>query len=399
LVGALGDPIFYQVSAPRGSFLTGWSDAPINADSLDLPGGQPVFFDSVYYGRPVRVVMLREFISDPQFDGWTTVQVWQTVTQRAALSLQLLAQAGMLLAVVLVSAAVLVWFGIGWGLRPLTDLRAAVGLRSPDELGPIRRPVPREVRPLVSTMNSLFARLRDAFERRDGFIANAAHQLRNPIASIQAQAEAAMSARSEAELRRRVADLTEAARRVSRLTKQLLNSDIAAARAIPADAPVLDITDLAASVARRHVPDALAKQVDLRFEVAQQDEKHCVRGDAVLIEEAIDNLLDNALRYGAREGGNVVVSVQGSSERVKVSIADDGPGIPPERSDWIFERFTRLRDDGSAGCGLGLSIVRTIASRHGGTVELRSGPPDSGTTFTLELPRSKPEEVLETALS
>ena len=110
-----------------------------------LPGGEPVFFDASYYEAPVRVVLLREFIADPEFDGWTTVQVWQTVTQRHALSLQLLVEAGAVLLFVVLGGVAMVWFGIIRGLRPLTDLREAVLLRSPDELRPIRRPVPREV--------------------------------------------------------------------------------------------------------------------------------------------------------------------------------------------------------------------------------------------------------------
>jgi two-component system, OmpR family, sensor histidine kinase TctE len=392
LMGAMGDPIYYQVYAPEGGFLTGYSDAPIDVALVDLPGGRPVFANAWYQGRPVRVVLLREFISDPEFSGWTTVQVWQTVTQRQALSLQLLAQAAQMLVLVVGAAALLVWFGINWGLRPLTDLRAAVLRRSPDELGPIRRPVPSEAAPLVAAMNALFTRLRKAFDRRDAFIANAAHQLRNPIASIQAQAEAACGARSEADLRARVRDLHEVARRTSRLTRQLLSLDTAAQRPFAPDGAALDLAEIAAEAARRHVPRALDRDVELNFEIADGAESPdlTVAGDAVLLEEAVDNLVDNALRYGCPEGGAISLRVAARDGEVSLSVSDCGPGIGQRDAQRVFERFTRLDEDGGRGCGLGLSIVRTIATRHGGRIDLDRSP-SGGACFTLSLPQARPE--------
>ena len=145
LTTALGDPVYYRISGPEGRFVTGYSDPPTVPDGIDVTSGRPVFFDAVSLGEPVRAVVLREFISEPQFGGWVTVEVWQTVAQRDALSYLLLRQSVILMAVVISAAALLVWFGINIDLRPLTDLRDAVEQRSQDDLGPIRRPVPREV--------------------------------------------------------------------------------------------------------------------------------------------------------------------------------------------------------------------------------------------------------------
>ncbi len=384
LVGALGDPIYYQVSAPEGGYLTGYSDAPFDAAEISLPGGEPVFRDARYLGEPVRVVMLREFIADPQFSGWTTVQVWQTVSQRRALSLNLLAQGALMLGLVLAATGALVWYGINWGLRPLTDLRAAVAQRSPEELDPIRRPVPREAAPLVAAINRLFERLREAFERRDVFIANAAHQLRNPVASIQAQAEAARGARDEAELRARLEDLVAAARRTSRLTRQLLSFDLATQRPVDANREPVDLRQLAESVTARHVPRALDQHVELSLE-PESEAPARIAGDPVLLEEALDNLIDNALRYGCPEGGTIRVRIADGPAGVSVAVNDDGPGICAELSEVIFERFTRLSGDSGSGCGLGLSIVRMIAERHGGRVEVGTSA-EGGACFTLVIP-------------
>lgn len=212
LTTALGDPVYYRITGPGGSFVTGYSDPPDLPGDQTTPGGEPVFFDSLSLGKPVRAVVLREFISEPQFGGWVTVEVWQTTTQRQALSRRLVLQSILLLGSIIVTAALVLGFGIQLGLKPLLDLREAIGQRSADDLRPIQRWVPQELRPLVATTNSLFARLTQAFELRDRFISDAAHQMRNPVAAIQSQAEAAMSAPTEADLRHRVAGLAESAR-------------------------------------------------------------------------------------------------------------------------------------------------------------------------------------------
>ncbi|MDO5656727.1 MAG: sensor histidine kinase [Paracoccus sp. (in: a-proteobacteria)] len=384
LVTALGDPIFYQVRADEGYFIVGHSDAPEPANTAEVPGGVPFFFDAVYHGMPVRVVMLREFIADPEFDGWTSVTVWQTVTQRQALRLNLVGQAMLNGLLLVLAAAGLVWFGINRGLAPLTDLRAAVARRSETDLGPIRRGVPREVAPLVSTINSLFARLSAELDRRKAFISDAAHQLRNPVAAIQAQAEAAQAAKGSADMAARLDDLTIAARRLSRMSQQLLRLDAAQHSAQTGDA--VDLSALAAEVARRRVPAALAAGVDLELDAPEAPLP--VRINPVMIEEAIDNLIDNALKYGAAPGTRLAISLRRDTDMAVLTVADEGRGIAPQDAERVFERFFRLApDDDSTGCGLGLPIVRTIAQSAGG--DARILPSAKGCHIALSLPLSE----------
>jgi len=384
LVGALGDPIYYHVRTADGRVITGHSDAPSLPPGLELPGGRPVFYDAAYAGRPVRAVGMREFISDPDFDGWTTVTVWQTVGRRQAVGLQLLTEAAVMLAGVLAAAGVLVWIGIALGLRPLTDLRDAVARRSEHDLQPIRRPVPSEARPLVATINALFAQLQDEFARRDAFIANAAHQLRNPVAAIQAQAEAALAAPDPADRAARLADLAAAAARLSRITRQLLRHDAAAQTGARA-AGLVDLTGIAAEVARRHAPRALESGVDLGLDAPPGPLP--VRADPVLLAEAVENLIDNALGYGARPGGHVLVAVAAEGGLARLAVADDGPGIPEAAQAAVFERFVRLAEDDGRGCGLGLPIARTIARAFGGELRLVPGGPGCRMELTLPLAR------------
>ncbi|MET3923908.1 sensor histidine kinase [Devosia sp. 2618] len=381
LVGALGDPIYYQVRAADGHFVTGHSDAPVPANEVEVPGGTPVFFDAEYHDRPVRVVVLREFIADLDFDGWTTVTIWQTVYQRQALSMSLLGQSMANLLLMVAAAAALVWFGINRGLAPLTDLRSAVALRSATELHPIRRPVPPEVAPLVQTINSLFERLGYELDRRNAFISNAAHQLRNPVAAIQAQAESAITASSQDAHMERLHDLSESARRLSRMSHQLLNFDVAAETKCANLTMSSDLRDLVAAVARRHVPRALKGHVDIELEAG--DDPLPVQGNRIMLEEAVDNLIDNALKYGCSAGQKLRISVQCDGDDAVLTVTDSGPGIPLEDIERVFGRFVRLREDGD-GCGLGLSIVRAIASSAGGQVGFL--PSAVGCTVRLALP-------------
>lgn len=380
LTKALGDPVYYRIEGPEGRFVTGYSDAPpLPADAV-VDSGIRYFYDAVSLGAPVRVVTLREFIAEPQFGGWVTVDVWQTTNQREALSLHLLAQSVVLMAVVVAAAGLLVWFGIYLGLRPLLQLREAVALRSPDDLGPIRRVVPKEVRNLVAAMNSLFARLAEAFAARDAFISDAAHQLRNPVAAILAQAEAA--ATNPQEQKSRIAEVVETARRTGRLTQQLLSMEKARGRESSAVWRQVDLRVLAEDRIKRFAEREMRNAITVSFAVTGQVQP--LDGDPVMLAEAIENLLDNAARYGCVDGGEVALSLKYEDGQVALRVTDSGPGIPPEMQARVFDRFFRLAEDGSGGCGLGLAIVRKVAEAHGGFA--RVGDSASGTTIELILP-------------
>jgi two-component system sensor histidine kinase TctE len=384
LSATLGDALFYRVTGPDGGFVTGYSELPPPSEAFDIAAESPKFYDSESRGAPVRVVALHEFIDEPQFGGWVDVHVWQTVRARDALSLRLAVQAGAMMALVILGAGSAVIFGIAYGLKPLLDLREAVERRSPADLGPIRRPVPREVKGLVEAMNQLFGRLAEAFATRDEFIANAAHQLRNPIAAIQAQAEAAVTAPTDREMRARARGVAEAARRTGRLTQQLLSMEKVRGRPDVATAEV-DIEDVAAGVLRIYAPDAMRHGAEISLEV--EGPPSPVRGDPVLLAEALDNLVDNALRYGCRGGGAVRVSIRFEPDRARVVVEDDGPGVPSEQRERIFERFHRGVEDGSDGCGLGLAIARETVTRHGGSIRLTDAA--KGTRFEIDLPLSR----------
>ncbi|MBK0399573.1 sensor histidine kinase [Limibaculum sp. M0105] len=384
LTNSLGDPVYYRIVGPGGRFVTGYSTAPEKQPGIVIERGIPAFYDSEVLGEPVRVVRLEEFISEPQFGGWVTVEVWQTVTERERLSLLLVYQSIAIMGVVILAAALLVWYGIRIGLRPLTNLEDAVRQRSPDDLRPIRRAIPEEIHSLVASMNALFTRLQQAFAERDAFIADAAHQLRNPVAAIQAQAESLATAPSENEMRRRVSVLSDTARHVSRLTQQLLTLErlrigLQGRRHAPLDLQEMATNVIAHAAARPHEPE-------VRFEYAVSGTPYTAEGDPVLIEEALHNLVDNAVRYGCTDGGRVCLSIDFAATGVTIAVADDGPGIPAGMHERVFDRFFRGAQQGQDGSGLGLPIARSIAEAHGGSLELDHVA--RGTRLVLHLPRT-----------
>lgn len=382
LVGAIGGPIYYQVVASGGLFVAGYSDPPPPPSDMQPGLGAPIFYDAVYRGERVRVVALLEHIVDPEMDGWTSIHVWQTVTRRQELSMTMLAQSAAVLALLVAAAAALVWHGIDRGLAPLTRLRDAVALRTTNDLHPIRRSVPPEAEPLVRTINTLFLRLSEELERRNAFISNAAHQLRNPVAAIQAQAESALAAGSDLDRDQRLNDLALAARRLSRMSQQLLRLDAATMGPDDGHSAAVDFGQLVGDVARRHVPRALRRGVEVTLDDA--DEPLPVRANAILLEEAIDNVIDNALRYGCPSGSGLSLRLGRAGDCAVLRVADQGPGIPPDMREKVFERFVRLSSEDDGGSGLGLPIVRAIIHNDGGTVGIE--PSASGCVLAITLP-------------
>lgn len=382
LTNALGDEVFYRIIGPDGGFVTGYSEAPAPPALTEADG--PRFYDSRADGRDLRVVALREYFAEPQFRGWVTVQVWQTVTERAALSLRLLAQTMLILASVVLTAGLFVWFGIHRGLRPMRQIEHAIAVRSPDDLRPIRRWVPPELNTLVTATNGLLAQLRQAFDIRDAFISDAAHQMRNPVAAIQAQAEAALTATDEPTLRRRATEVALSANRLGRLTNQLLSMERVRGRQLRRRHELIDVAALVEGRLRDFAAPAMRAGVEVSFECHGLPRP--LLADAVLIEELLTNLLDNAMIYGTPSRGEILVSLDFRAAEVVLTVQDDGPGIALEMTDRIFDRFFRIDDHGTHGCGLGLAIVRDVAQAHGGSAELI--PTTQGARFEITFPQT-----------
>lgn len=382
LTESLNDQIFYQVRGEIGSSLfVGYLTPPEIPDEVIIKPYEPFYYDAIYYEQPVRVVVAREFVSALDNPGWVTIYVWQTTIGQRSLLLELAESAFATMLIMLLSTAIIVWFGVKFGLKPLSDLQNAIKKRSANDLTRIKRKVPVEVVSLVSAMNHLFDQLKKAFTEKDDFIANAAHQLRNPIAGIQSQAEAAEHSKTMEGMRQRVGDVAEAARRTSRLTQQLLSMAHVSQRSIQAEFRRFDLLIMMQEVLTRSAK--LAHQQGVALSLHCDESAIELTGSAAFLSEAIDNLLDNALCYGCPKGGVIDVSVKLEGANVCILIQDDGDGIAPELVPKMYERFTHGPNP-SGGSGLGLSIAKTIVELHNGELEIVSD--NQGTCAQIQLP-------------
>lgn len=304
------------------------------------------------------------------------VQVAAPEAVRGALTrdfaLRLVAPLLMLLPVL----AGLIWWSVSGGLQPLARLSRAVLARSGDYLSPIEmRPIPREVRPVVAALNRLFERVQSAMDRERRFTADAAHELRTPLAGLKAQVESALDATDPEERSEALRRLRTGVDRTSRLVDQLLTLARLDDAGDDGRREQVMLDHLCREVIADLAPGAVERDVDIALEPAETPA--IVEGDPVLIEVLIRNLLDNAVRY-ADDGGQVQVRLMTTGTGVELQVLDNGPGIAQADQAQLFKRFRRGTNIRAPGSGLGLSIVSRVAERHGATVVLE--PREGGGT-------------------
>lgn len=277
---------------------------------------------------------------------------------------------------------VLIWFGVGSGLRSLRALGGEIAERRPENLAPLEATAaPTEVLPLVEELNRLFARVRASLEGERRFTADAAHELRTPLAAIRAQAQVARSAAASAERDRALDQVLEGCDRAAHLVEQLLTL----ARLEPETARASqrhDLRALAATVVAEAAPGAADKDIDLQL---AEDGAAPVPCEPALVSILMRNLIDNAIRYSPRHS-IVRVAVSTTSDGVEFAVVDQGPGIPAAEQGLVWERFYRVLGTGETGSGLGLSIVRRIADLHDATTALEAGDTGPGLRVTVTFP-------------
>jgi two-component system sensor histidine kinase TctE len=375
------DTLYFQI-AGSGERLVAGRELPAAVQSQSA-GSREILYDGIVDGAPVRVVQSR-IGADGAPGEVALVRVAETKNKRNGLAHEILLSVVLPQVLLILIACVVVWAGVVRGLAPLKRLQQAVASRSHRDRSAVPvGAVPREVEPLVHEINGLLERLDAVLTLQNRFIADAAHQLKTPVAGLQAQLELAMREDDPKRMRESLTRLNAGLERLSRLVSQLLalaRNEPDAARHITMTE--VDLNALAFESATDLVPEALKKGIDLGFD--GQEAPLLVRGDPVRLREMLDNLMDNAIRY-SRDGGRVTVRVLGAPRAV-VTVSDDGPGIPPDERERIFERFHRRLGASNDGTGLGLAIAQEIAHIHGGDIGLREDTDGIGNTFTVSLP-------------
>ncbi|MDB5998316.1 MAG: putative transrane sensor histidine kinase transcription regulator protein [Rhizobacter sp.] len=434
------DDIYYQVSGLRGELLSGVRELPPPPpEELAVPG-EVRFRDDTLNNEPVRVAYLwvpaatditgrRTFLPAgrastaasaalpgiaPTVLGTTPVvalnngpmplvQVAETLGKRSRLATEIIKGVILPQFVILPLAVLLVWLALARGIAPLNELQRRIRSRESHDLSPIdEREAPEEVSPLVRAINDLLGRLDQSIRAQKHFLADAAHQLKTPLAGLRTQAELAQREIDDGhadpqQLKKSLKQIAHSSQRAAHMVNQLLAMARAEDRENATRKQLVSLSRLAPQAVREFVPRALEKRIDLGYEgvepstLTTESPGLLVSGQSVLLRELIRNLVDNALNY-TPSGGTVTVRVVDDpfGQVVVLQVEDSGPGIAVAEREQVFRPFYRGPDTQVDGSGLGLAIVHEIALAHQAEVMLEDTQPRSGASTHGQAPGAGP---------
>lgn len=397
------DDIYYQVLGLRGEFLSGDAALPVPRDEDRAPPGELRYRDETLGKDSVRVAYL--WVALPERASTADaplVQVAETLGKRSRLATEIIKGVILPQFVILPLAVLLVWLALARGIAPLNELQQRIRLRDSNDLSPIdERQAPEEVSPLVRAINDLLARLDQSMSAQKHFLADAAHQLKTPLAGLRTQAELAQRQIDAGQhdpqaLKKTLQQIARSSQSAAHMVNQLLAMARAENRHQPAPRQSVNLARLATEVVRDFVPRAMEKRIDLGYEgpgeaaAQRHPQGPQVWGHALLLRELIRNLVDNALQY-TPAGGTVTLRVVDDpfGQVVVLQVEDSGPGIPVAERELVFQPFYRSLGTEVDGSGLGLAIVREIAVQHDAEVSIADANPRGsmpGTTITVRLP-------------
>lgn len=401
------DNVYFQISGPQRELIAGDSDVPLPEDEEKPVPWSVMLRDAEMRNADVRVAYTYVNLQPSNLAGYSSketryalVQVAETLEKRRELANQIIKGVILPEFIILPIAITLLWFALSRGLSPLTVLQQNIRSRRPDDLSPIdSSAVPEEISPLVRSFNEMLERLSQNIRSQKRFIADAAHQMKTPLAGMRMQSELALRQDSNEEIHRSLEQLAKSSASATRLVNQLLalaRAENDAQQSTPLQR--LDLTSLARSTVLDWFGTAQARNIDLGFEAT--DDAITVMGNATMLREMLNNLIDNALRY-THGGGSVTARVRTDDERglAILEVEDNGPGIAPTEREQIFERFYRILGSEVEGSGLGLAIVREIAQRHDAEVDIFNNPRSNdprypGSLFRISL-RHLPDNANE----
>ena len=387
------DKVYYQVIGTRGEYLSGEHDLPAPPDDEKGVDNEVQLREDVIKGQEVRVAYTwikvdpgsdqrggyaptaagKAASPSSPADGFVLVQVAETLEKRKTLATEIVKGTMVPQFVTLPLAVLLVWLALVRGIKPLAQLEKRIRARKSDDMSPLDdTAVPEEVAPLVSSINDLLSRLKTSLTTQKRFLADAAHQLKTPLAGLRMQADLAQRETDTHELKKSLKHIGEASIRATHTVNQLL----ALARAETSGRSLakqrIEMVQIVSEILSDSVPRALEKQIDLGYDgPAAGEQRTCVNGNPILLKELVRNLLDNAINYTPEEGQVTVRLLTDRFSGVLVLLVEDsGPGIPEAERDLVFQPFYRALGTNVDGSGLGLAIVLGIANQHDASVSI-----------------------------
>ena len=376
------DTVYYQVLGVRGEHLSGERDLPLPPKDEKMTPGEIRIRDAEMDGADVKIAYT--WVTLPLAESRPVlIQVAETLEKRSVLATEIVKGVMLPQFVILPMAVLLVWLALVQAIKPLNRLEERIRARKPDDLSPIdAKSVPMEVAPLVYSVNDLLLRLKDSIATQKRFLADAAHQLKTPLAGLRMQADLAQRADADADaLKESLRHIGRASIRATHTVNQLLALARAESSGSAMARSSCDLAELTMSVVRDCVPHALEKRIDLGYEGEQPGaEGGQLQGNATLLKELIRNLVDNAINYtpsSAEKPGVITVRVllDRFGKTLVLQVEDSGPGVPLAERELIFQPFYRALGTQADGSGLGLPIVMEIAHKHNATVSMEDTRP------------------------
>ena len=390
------DSVYYQVLGPRGEWLSGERDLPPPPEEETPQPGDVRLRDAELRGVDIRVAYI--WVRVPvEGNPLALVQVAETREKRSVLATEIIKGVMVPQFVLLPLAVLLVWLALARGIKPLNQLEERIRARRPDDLSPLdHKTVPLEVAPLVDSVNDLLTRLNDSLATQKRFLADAAHQLKTPLAGLRMQADLAQrEGTSTDELKQSLKQIGRSSIRATHTVNQLLALARAEASGAQMTQQRCDLARLTMDVVRDSVPRAMDKRIDLGYDGAEPGAPGVwLNGNPTLLKELVRNLVDNAINYTPSSDdrpGVVTVRVLADTfgRVLLLQVEDTGPGVPEAERELVFQPFYRALGSEADGSGLGLPIVQEIARQHQAEISVedaRPGQTPPGTRFTVRFP-------------
>ncbi|MFZ2294404.1 MAG: sensor histidine kinase N-terminal domain-containing protein [Polaromonas sp.] len=388
------DLVYYQVMGTRGEYLSGEHDLPAPPDEEKPMDGEVRLREDVIQGEDVRVAytwIKVDVKNAAPASSTVLVQVAETLEKRKTLATEIVKGTMVPQFVTLPLAVLLVWLALVRGIKPLAELEKRIRARRPDDMSPLDdTAVPEEVAPLVASVNDLLSRLKVSLSTQKRFLADAAHQLKTPLAGLRMQADLAQRETDADELKRSLKHIGLASIRATHTVNQLLALARAETTGRSLAKQRVDLVRIVSEVMADSVPRALEKKIDLGYEGPEAGEQPThMEGNATLLGELVRNLLDNAINYTPEHGHVTLrVMVDRFSGILVLIVEDSGPGIAESERELVFQPFYRALGTNVDGSGLGLAIVLEIVQQHGATITVEDAslpghPQSPGTRFTV----------------
>ena len=372
------DLVYYQVLDPRGDLISGEVDFPPPQDNQTPEPGRVMLRDDTVRGDDVRVAYAWLARTDNPAH-LVLMQVAETKGKRSTLATEIIKGVMVPQFIILPLAVLLVWLALVRGIRPLNELEQRIRARKPDDLSPIEESfIPQEVAPLVSSINDLLTRLKVSLSTQKRFLADAAHQLKTPLAGLRMQAELAQRETDPKEVHGSLQQIARSSMRATHTVNQLLAFARAETTGRTLPTVAIDLAELVTGVVQDSVPRAMEHGIDLGYDGPEAMPPSCMmEGNSTLLQEMVRNLVDNAINYSGRGG---VVTARVLFDRFSgvqiLQVEDNGPGIPENERELVLQPFYRALGTNVDGSGLGLAIVHEIAQQHGATVHMEDAHND-----------------------